>query len=252
MLDAQEAAAVAERFGVAVTQVRRDHLISHLLALLSRDLADDVLFFGGTALARTHLRDGRLSEDIDLIVRGDRSRQTVAATVDALFSTGLRRSIGRLEWHPALSAVRDTHAAVLTGPDGVSVRVQLLDGRGYPQWPTEQRELHQRYTGVPAARLWVPVRAAFVAWKTAAWHDRKAPRDLWDLWALASIGAVDDAARDLYVRMGPTGRPPAPWLFTEAPSEQQWHEALAAQTRLGVSAVDAIQVVAHAWNGTDL
>ncbi len=63
---------------------------------------------------------------------------TTSATVDALFSTGLRRSIGRLEWHPALSAVRDTQAAVLTGPDGVSVRVQLLDSRGYPQWPTEQ------------------------------------------------------------------------------------------------------------------
>jgi hypothetical protein len=212
MLHVEEAAAVAERFGVAVTQVRRDYLISHLLGLLSRDIAEDVLFFGGTALARTHLPEGRLSEDIDLMVRTDRSRRAVAAAIDTLFAAGLRRSIGRLEWRPALSAVRGAQAAVLSGPDDVSVRIQLLDGHGYPPWPMELRHLHQRYAGTPAARLWVPVRAAFVASKTAAWQNRRAPRDLWDLWALASAGAIDDDARKLYVRVGPTGRPPAPWL----------------------------------------
>jgi predicted nucleotidyltransferase component of viral defense system len=86
MLPAQEIAVVAEKFGVAATQVRRDHLISLLLALLSRDVAEDVLFFGGTALARTHLPDGRLGEDIDLIVRSERSRTVVATTIDALFA----------------------------------------------------------------------------------------------------------------------------------------------------------------------
>ena len=66
-MDPGEEAAVAEQFGVARPQVRRDHLISHLLAALSRHLADDVIFFGGTALARSLAPDGRLSEDIDLL-----------------------------------------------------------------------------------------------------------------------------------------------------------------------------------------
>lgn len=35
MLDPQEEAAIAEQFGVARAQVRRDHLISHLLAAIS-------------------------------------------------------------------------------------------------------------------------------------------------------------------------------------------------------------------------
>lgn len=247
MLGPEEIAVVAEKFGVSAAQVRRDHLISLLLGLLSRDLADDVLFFGGTALARTHLPDGRLSEDIDLIVRSGQSRTAVAATIDALFATGLRRVVGRLEWQPALSAVRNVQAATLHGPDGVSVRIQLIDGLGYPQWPTELRNLHQRYSGAPPAKLRVPVRAAFAAWKLATWFDRKAPRDLWDLWALAKIGAIDDAALDLYVRLGPTGSPPAPWLFTQLPSDEQWHEALAAQTRLTISVTDAARVVAAGW-----
>jgi predicted nucleotidyltransferase component of viral defense system len=62
MLDPQERAAFAERFGVADEQVDRDHLISHVLALLAAHLPGEVVFFGGTALARSHLPDGRLSE----------------------------------------------------------------------------------------------------------------------------------------------------------------------------------------------
>ena len=53
-------------FGVADTQVRRDHAVSYVLAALSRSYRDDLIFFGGTALSRTHLVDERLSEDIVL------------------------------------------------------------------------------------------------------------------------------------------------------------------------------------------
>lgn len=46
---------------------------------------------------------------------------------------------------------------------GLVVKVQLLKSDGYPPWPTEVRSLDQR--------------------------------DLWDLWALAGVGAIDaDAA----------------------------------------------------------
>ncbi len=89
MLDPEEAAAVAREFGVAGEQVRRDHLISHLLGALSRTAADQVVLFGGTALARTHLVDGRLSEDIDLLATGDRK------PIAAALSRALRRSAPR-------------------------------------------------------------------------------------------------------------------------------------------------------------
>ncbi|WP_405485803.1 hypothetical protein [Nocardia sp. NBC_00511] len=41
---------VAVQFGVASEQVERDHLISHLLAAISRGFGDRVYFIGGTAL----------------------------------------------------------------------------------------------------------------------------------------------------------------------------------------------------------
>jgi predicted nucleotidyltransferase component of viral defense system len=68
-LDANEARAVADQFGVAVEQVRRDHLIFHILAGVSQTHRDEVTFFGGTALARTLLPHGRLSEDIALRIQ---------------------------------------------------------------------------------------------------------------------------------------------------------------------------------------
>ncbi|WP_310178135.1 MULTISPECIES: nucleotidyl transferase AbiEii/AbiGii toxin family protein [Nocardiaceae] len=52
--------------------------------------ADRVLFVGGTAFARTHLVDGRLSEDIDLIAVGSRSE--VARDLDRALPRAVMRS----------------------------------------------------------------------------------------------------------------------------------------------------------------
>jgi hypothetical protein len=71
-VNSDEKAYFAEQFGVAAEQVERDHLISHVLAFLAQEFGDRIHFIGGTALARTHLPDGRLSEDIDLIAVDDR------------------------------------------------------------------------------------------------------------------------------------------------------------------------------------
>jgi predicted nucleotidyltransferase component of viral defense system len=72
---------VAVQFGVSPEQVERDHLISHLLAAISRGFGDRLPFIGGTALARTYLVSGRLSESIDLIALANRA--VLAADLDA-------------------------------------------------------------------------------------------------------------------------------------------------------------------------
>ncbi|MDT4934649.1 MAG: hypothetical protein QOK11_2541, partial [Pseudonocardiales bacterium] len=219
--DLDEARAVSERFGVAIEQVRRDHLISHVLAAISRYHRDEVLFFGGTALARTFLPDGRLSEDVDLIALAPRA--DVAAALEKTPASALRRSHGRIAWAPALTAVRDADAAVLLAEDGrLTVRVQLLDHRGYEPWPASIRDLGQRYSDSAPAAPRVPTAPAFAAWKTVAWHDRAAPRDLWDLWALAEHGHITQDAAELFAAHGPTRNMPPPWMFTKAPSEEHW------------------------------
>ncbi|MDP9240471.1 MAG: nucleotidyl transferase AbiEii/AbiGii toxin family protein [Actinomycetota bacterium] len=243
-LDEAAAAEVAAAFGVAHEQVRRDHLVSLLLAALSKH-ADELIFFGGTALARTHLPAGRLSEDIDLIATGDRARTGERITRTA--TRALLPTYGRVIWTPALTAVRDTEAAVLRTEEGLTVRLQLLRADGQAPWPTESRDLHQRYADAPPARLRVPTAESFAAWKTAAWHDRSLPRDLYDLWALAGVGAITEAAGALFAAYGPIGAPPRDWMFATAPSAEQWRNQLAGQTRLEVAPREALDVVRQAW-----
>lgn len=245
MLDPREERAVAAGFGVAVDQVRRDHLVSHLLAALSERFADRLLFFGGTALSRSFAPDGRLSEDIDLIALGPRSE--LAAELDRDLPRALRREFPGTAWQPALSAVRDSQPANLVTPDGTSVRIQLLSRTGYPPWPAEPRPLEQRYSDAPPATLTVPTLASFVAWKTATWFDRAAPRDLYDLWFMASLDAFSAEAAELFRRFGPTNRPPHRRQFAQAPDEETWHRSLAGQTRLRLSAADALATVRQAW-----
>lgn len=152
-MNTDERDAIAYQFGVAPEQVERDHLIPHLLAVLSDRFADRIQFIGGTALVRTHLPEGRLSEDIDLIA----------------------------------------------------------------------------------------------ASKTVTWADRSAPRDLWDLWALNGIGAINKATLGLFRKFGPTSRPPGGYFFSKPPSDAEWRTQLAGQTRLTVTAAEALTIVRAAW-----
>lgn len=243
-LQMSEAARVAAQFGVSNEQVRRDHLSSLILAALEPH-ADELLFFGGTALARTHLPDGRLSEDIDLIALGERAE--IAPRVVASIERALRRSHGTTSWSAPLAAVREVDPVVLSVDDGLKVRIQLLRQAGYPSWPTERRDIVQRYSDARPTRLQVPTLPAFVAGKTAAWVDRSAARDLYDLWALANIGALTADAADLFAHSGPTSGLPQPWMFIRAPEQGSWRDQLAGQTRLHVTAQEALDVVRLAW-----
>lgn len=245
MLAADEARRVAVTFGVADEQVRRDHLISHLLAALSRHAQERVLFFGGTALSRAFLPDGRLSEDLDLVAVGN--RRYVAADLEPQLIRGVRREYPRSRWDPTLLSVKDTEAARLVSREGISVRIQLLSPLGIAQWPTEFRYLEQRYSDASPARLRVPTMASFVAWKTASWAGRRAARDLFDLWLLAGLGAVTTEAANLYAGLGPTGRRPTDSLFADPVDQATWRRELAAQTRLEVGAVEALETVREAW-----
>ncbi|MGH3385991.1 MAG: nucleotidyl transferase AbiEii/AbiGii toxin family protein [Nocardioidaceae bacterium] len=112
-------------------------------------------------------------------------------------------------------------------PDGISIRVQLLDGRGYAPWPVERRRLEQRYSDAEASSLTVPTVESFAGSNAAAWHDRAAARDLYDLWVLAERGSLTAAAAELFAKYGPTGGRPRSHLFAEPPSESAWQARLA-------------------------
>ena len=245
MIDETELRAVADAFGVADVQVLRDHLISHILGAISAELGDRVTFFGGTALARTLLPAGRLSEDIDLIAAHQRS--TAAQLLERILPRRLARSHGTITWDPGPTATRGSRAALLRTDDGLTVKIQLLSEVGYPPWPSEIVELHQRYSDAPAARLRTLTAEAFVAAKTAAWVDRAAARDLYDLYLLALGGHITPAAGALFARFGPLGSTVPEWVFRNAPAEVEWRTQLAAQVRLRIGPEQALDVVRTAW-----
>lgn len=223
----------------------RDHLISHLLGFLSDRFGDRIHFIGGTALARTHLPDGRLSEDIDLVAIG--GRREIAGELDDALPRAVARTHGRLRITPAVREVADTASITVSTDGGLTVKIQLLSSRDRTVWPAERRPLEQRYLDAPAAELLVPTLPAFAASKTSTWADRRAPRDLWDLWALKQIGAINPTSLELFEKFGPTNRPPGAHMFQRAPSDAEWTTQLAGQTRLTVSASEALTVVRDAW-----
>jgi hypothetical protein len=154
-MDVDKRDSVAAQFGVVAEQVERDHLISHILAFLGQHFGDRIHFIGGTALARTHLPAGRLSEDIDLIAVGE--RKAVATDLDAELPRALARTHGRLTLEPALSVRADTLPAVLRTGGGLSVRLQLLSTRDRVVWPAERRTVVQRTGGLAAGCRKPPV-----------------------------------------------------------------------------------------------
>lgn len=109
---------------------------------------------------------------------------------------------------------------------------------GYTQWPTEVAELHQRYADAPSARMRVLTRPAAVAAKLSTWADRAAPRDLYDLWALAIRGDVDADALALFAQHGQftdTRR----ISFDRLPDREAWYAALGHQGRVLVGPDEA-------------
>ena len=244
-LSREDLAREADRFGVSDEQVRRDHAISHVLAVVSEEFADEVIFFGGTALSRTHLVHARLSEDIDLLASTPRAE--LADRLTKAISSRLLRTLGRVSWNPGFTLHDDVQPAVLETSEGIAIKIQLLGAKGYARWPVEMRPIEQRYRDVRPATLRVPTITSFAGWKTDAWFARRASRDLYDLWALAETGAIDADAVATFVKFGSTGGPPRPLMFSNAPTRRDWDEALAGQTRLEVRPEEALFVVRNAW-----
>jgi predicted nucleotidyltransferase component of viral defense system len=242
MLDPRDLRQVAATFRVAEDQVRRDHLIGHALAAIAGMDIAGVTFIGGTALSWTHLPDGRLSEDIDLMTK---DRREAAESVEREIPRRLRREYPGVSWSPGLREVRGVAPARLVAPDSPVVRIQLLDvdRQGWHEMPTERMSLVRRYRDVPKTALPVPTLAGFAAMKTLAWIDRHAARDLYDLAGLATLGALDKEAAELFAVA--TGRPLAIHDFSRVPSD--WEVSLQHQTGNLRSAPECLDAVRHAF-----
>jgi predicted nucleotidyltransferase component of viral defense system len=235
-------AEVAERFGVAAEQVRRDHLVAHLLSALADCSAGDLVLIGGTGLAHTHLRRGRVSEDVDLLVE---PWLPVAEWIRERIPTSLRREYPDLRWDPSPTEVRRQGSARLISATGEVVKVQLIAREGdWRRFPTELVSLEERYRDVAPTRLWVPTLPAFAVMKASAWCDRHAARDLFDLAGLAALGALGRPAQA--IAADALGRPIRGHDFRCRPPAD-WTLQLAHQTSSLPEPVPIMADVGQAW-----
>lgn len=220
MIDEVEIRNYVARWSVSEKQIRHDHLLSHLIHAVPE--TDEVVFIGGTALNRTYLRDQRLSEDLDIfMLEGD----------PVLLVEALREGV-RLEFP-------DLEVEALGKKDGVStynlrsgslsVRLQIVTDR--PTWRSVPRDVTPvllRYSDLPETKgLHVPTADGFTGMKLAAWADRRASRDLFDLGGLARHGLVADEGVRLACRL--MERRPVPQDFDKAPSPDTWYADLGNQ-----------------------
>lgn len=245
----QEARATASMFDVETEKIHCDHLACLIIATLADSSPTPLTFFGGTVLAHTHLAaarlaaGGRLCGELDLLTTN--SWQEAADHVDRAI-TEVLRSRGQVPAEPSRLVGSLATGATVHAGDGGTLRVRLL-ASSLPPWPTERCELHRPYSDIPATSMRVPTIDAFVAWKTAAWHEHRMPHDLYDLWALAKVGAITHTATDLYARHEPAGRMPSLDAFLEGPDPDQWERTVGRETRLTVAPDQAAAEVRAAW-----
>ena len=241
---------VKAEFAADDSQVERDHLISHILAELSNGMQQKLKFYGGTALSRSYLPHGRLSEDVDLIAVGPRPE--IAGQVLQVLTRGLAREFGRPSFSPLLTEVPGVMPVVMKVPSGPQVQLQLLPNNHYPAWPFHVMTLQDRYSDCSPASLSIPTLDAFVAWKTSTFMDRRASRDLWDLATLAELDAFTPEAARLFTQLGPMRSLPSDSTIPPAPDEAAWERDLAHQTRLAITAKEARTRVVNAWSRLDV
>jgi predicted nucleotidyltransferase component of viral defense system len=221
MIDDEAIRERAATLSVPESQIRRDHVLSHLIHSLEG--GSGFVFIGGTALNRTFLQDLRLSEDIDLyVLDGDRE----------LILNQLLRGV-RLEYPDLQSSgtgsVNDVHTFRLQdGP--IQVRVQMIRNR--PSWetlPTTVSGVRLYYADLPeTAHLATPTCESLVAMKLNAWVDRSAPRDLFDLWKLTLLDCFNPESLELVTTM--LARRLQRQEFHSPPSLAEWTAELSHQT----------------------
>lgn len=177
------------RFGVSDDQIRRDHLVSHVLAALSEILEEGAHFYGGTALCRTYLPDSRLSEDIDLLSANfEGTLESLAERLPrhlrrefpgAILQPGAKEGLGR---QANLVSAERLQLKIYVGAAHVE----------HPSWRFQPTAVNLRYPDLPeSVSLSCPTLATFTAMKWSAYVDRHAPRDLFDLAGLSRIGGFN-------------------------------------------------------------
>ena len=241
MLDPNEASVIQARFGTSTLQIQKDHAISHILAALA-EFKTELVFYGGTGLARTFLESRRLSEDIDLFTN---NRIDLNRELD-LIPELIFQEFPQAFWITRPSQITEPGKALLVCHPSVHIEVQVISTqmRGWKEIPTALSEIHQRYSDAPRIKLRVPTLDGFCAMKLTAWFDRGASRDLFDLEGLTHLRPISEDTKALVTELlglRLTRR------MLDRKIDGVWQDDLAHQTKLEITEGQALARVLEWW-----
>jgi uncharacterized protein len=159
----------ARRLGVDIELIRKDYVLNHVLAAVAES-ADDIVFRGGTALARVYWPDFRISEDLDFLAEGKLSQATELTEQAARLAaerTGVDLTIEVMR--PDSDMVR-----ALVGWGEVQLAVDLNRAER-PALPAGQRELDLPYSDLSPADRAIRV-VALEEILANKWYMRRRPQ----------------------------------------------------------------------------
>lgn len=168
----------ARSLGVQEAYVLRDYVLNHVLVSVSASFPD-LNFRGGTALARVYWPDFRLSEDLDFISEGH--VESLEARLESTVTESSKR-MGRslkFQFGPpkegwSRSMIKSEYGELLLDIN-MEERVHL---------PVEEHEINLPYSDLSdEIRIRCISVGEILGNKWFMLHDRREPRDLYDLWA---------------------------------------------------------------------
>lgn len=219
--------------GISVAHVELDYVLNHLLVEIARD-PGDLVFRGGTALARVYWPDFRISEDLDFIGAGpmpDLENRLARAVGTVAEDSGLDLVLAAGGWREDQLRAR-VHWTTPWSTGGEL----LLDVVRFQRavLPVVTRPLHLPYTDLGAPRAaGIPVQDLneIMANKWLMLEARREPRDLFDLWwALRQQGVAFSEIAGAH--MAVYGYPPMRASVDEAARlETGWEQRLRYQRK---------------------
>lgn len=241
---------LAKRGGRRIPEavLERDYCLSWFLIGLSGTPLNDILAFkGGTALKKCYIPDYRFSEDLDFTLRRETPFEKIQEQLEIGFNytaqaSGITLHISRIDRHPH----ENSHTffmgyeGPLPGTTSKEVKVDITI-REHLVFPVEIKPIlkaYKEYEDVPEdVKIGVYSLNEIATEKIVAMLDvaRNEPRDLYDLWYLATSNFVDltaltDAVRQKMTFRGkdlPTAREDL--VRKEVRLKKLWNVRLAAQ-----------------------
>jgi uncharacterized protein len=189
--------------------LERDYCLAWFLVALSRSpLREWLAFKGGTALKRCYFGDYRFSEDLDFTLRADGPFDPIRQELEPVFAE-VRRAVGATIRfaHEDKQAHQNSYTFYLSyegplpataRPKEVKVDITIREEVVFPLESRRVLRAYEEYQDLPEdAEVLAYSLSEIATEKVVALLDaaRTEPRDLYDIWFLASGGHVD--LRDL-------------------------------------------------------